>query len=124
MSKTIIKLTESELKKIIKEAVSKAVLEDAELGAIEGEEEEYNPWLNGDASWIDGKYDFDDMTVEVNTKYSYVAIDSKSGDSEREYFFQGDEADDIISQISKYWSQGNCKQDEAVFTVLNGLGLL
>lgn len=54
--------------------------------------EDYNPWLNGDASWLNGEHEGNGIKVEVNSSYSYVSI---TIDGE-ELCLQGDEADEFI----------------------------
>ena len=76
--------------------------------ASDDEGDNYDPWINGDASWIDGKYE--DVcgywNVEINTNLSYVSLEPKDGNTEYEYFLQGDEADNAIKEISRIW-KGN-----------------
>lgn len=113
-----IRLTESQLHNVIKETVKSIIRE-----ISDGTEtmEEYNPWMNGDASYIDGNYDIEyGFHVEIDTRYSTVSIE-KPDDEENSYFLQGDEADDLIKQIAYYWSNGNCTRGEAVNAVISGL---
>lgn len=57
---------------------------------------EYNPWLNGDASWVNGKSDNGYVVVTIDTALSTVDIDY--GDNNC-YFLQGEEADDFIKAV-------------------------
>ena len=88
----------------------------------DNEEEEYNPWMSGDASWINGEYDIPyGFHVAIDTRYGTVAIEDPE-DEENSYFLQGDEADDLIVDICKYWKKHpdlNAKQ--AVNDVIRGL---
>lgn len=59
--------------------------------------EEYNPWLNGDASWLNGIHDNGHVRVEIDTLYSTVSIDYPDGMG---YFLQGDEADEFVKQVA------------------------
>ena len=86
------------------------------------EEEEYNPWMNGDASWINGEYDIPyGFHVVIDTRYGTVSIDNTE-DEENSYFLQGDEADDLIVDICKYWKKHpNLNTEQAVNDVIRGL---
>ena len=76
--------------------------------ASDTEGDEYDPWVNGDASWINGTYQdvCNYWNVEINTSLSYVSIEPKDGNPEYEYFLQGDESDNAIKEISRIW-KGN-----------------
>ena len=108
--KQLIRLTESDLCNIIKESVQKVL---KEFNDPENLFSDYNPWMNGDASFINGKYEVCDgyYQVEINTSMSYVAIEGEGGE---DYFLQGDEADQLISRICKFWSENDCNQEEAI----------
>ena len=58
--------------------------------------EDYNPWLNGDASYANGKFEGKGIKVEIDTRLSFLHMSADCGD---EYTFQGDEADDVIKEI-------------------------
>lgn len=60
-------------------------------------DKDYNPWLNGDASWINGKHDNGYVKVEIDTALSFVDIDYPDGMG---YNLQGDEADEFIKAVS------------------------
>jgi hypothetical protein len=98
------KVSEDRVKKIIKESIKHALNES---------EDDYDPWMNGDASWINGHYSICDgyFDVDINTSLSYVAIEGQEGE---DYYLQGYEADELIKQIAKYWSEHDCTQDKAV----------
>lgn len=80
------------------------------------ENEEYNPWLNGDASYFNDTFDIKGYHVTIDTKYSTVEIII---DDSEEYFLQGYEADDLIKEICQYWNDNECTQKEAIFQILN-----
>jgi len=54
-------------------------------------------------SWISGKY----ANGEINTAYSTVAV------TEPEFFAQGDDADQIITQIHSYWINNDVTSEDA-----------
>jgi hypothetical protein len=54
--------------------------------------ENYQP----DTSWLHGKYSV--LNAEINTSIPYVAIE--------EYFWQGEEANNVINEIHAIWLQG------------------
>lgn len=111
-------VVESIVRKILKEDVDS--FED-NVENDNQEEEEYNPWLNGDACYMDGKYDIPyGYHVEINSGLGYVAIDNPNNPDES-YFLQGDEADDLIKQISKYWVDTDCDKIVAINTIISGL---
>lgn len=56
------------------------------------------------ASWLNGRYTFDSMVVEINTVYEWFSIILFEGDKETDnYFAQGEEAvawmEDVIDII-------------------------
>lgn len=111
MRKQVIRLTESDLHRIIENTVKRIIKEE--------DEEEYNPWMNGDASYIDGSYDIPyGYHVEIDTSLGTVAIDDPQNE-DGGYFLQGDEADDLISDICRYWIDNDCSQEEAVNAVIS-----
>lgn len=116
--KKIIRLTESDLRNIINESVNRIISE-----MHEEDENDYDPYLNGDASWLDGEYDIPyGYHVEIDTKYGTVSIEDEEGGEESSYFLQGDEADDLIKQICQYWNEHqDLNQEEAVNAVISGL---
>ncbi len=59
----------------------------------------YNPWLNGDTSYLNGKFNGKGINVEINTSLSYIAVNDNLG---TDLYFQGDEADEIIKEIAYY----------------------
>ena len=115
--KKIIRLTESDLHRIIKESVNSILKEYSDPCDLSSD---YNPYLNGDASYMNGKFDVCDgyYQVEINTSLSYVSINGEGGE---DYFLQGDEADELISQICKYWTENDCTQEEAIGYIINAL---
>lgn len=57
-----------------------------------------------DESWISGKY----ANGEINTAHSTVAV------TEPDFFAQGEDADQIISEIHQYWiSREDATQEDA-----------
>ena len=73
----------------------------------------YDPWMNGDASWIDGKHEMKcGWSVGIDTRHSFMsAVDEYN----RELFhLQGDEADNMIKEIAWHWSRSECTMDVAV----------
>jgi len=115
--KQVIRLTESDLHRLVKESVKKILKEFNDPLDLTSN---YNPHLNGDASYMNGKFDVCDgyYHVEINTSMSYVSIEGEGGE---DYFLQGDEADKLITQICRYWSDNDCTQDEAIGTIINSL---
>lgn len=63
---------------------------------------DYNPWLNGDASWLNGKHNGNGIVVDIDTAYSTISVEIDNGD---EYFLQGDEADNLIKELA--WTATN-----------------
>ena len=57
---------------------------------------DYNPWIEGIASYINGKFDGKGINVEIDTELSIVNVVVDGGE---EYAFQGDEADELIKGI-------------------------
>jgi hypothetical protein len=57
-----------------------------------------------DQSWLSGNYP--NINAEVNTKLPFVAI----GD----YFWQGEEADQVIEEIYLIWINSNITTEEAI----------
>ena len=117
MGKRLIRLTEQDLHRMVKESVQKILKEYNEPMDLSSD---YNPYMNGDASWINGKYQGINgyWDVDINTSLSYVSIE---GDGGEDYFLQGDEADELIYKIAKYWSDNDCDQEEAIGEVIGGL---
>lgn len=56
----------------------------------------YNPWLNGDASWVDGKHDNGIVKVTIDTRLSVVDIDYSNNNG---YNLQGNDADEFIKAV-------------------------
>lgn len=54
-------------------------------------------------TWLDGKY----PNGEINTSLPYVSVNNP------EWFFQGDDAQQIIDEIFHYWSINNVTQEVA-----------
>lgn len=56
---------------------------------------EYNPWIEGIASFINGAFDGMGIEVEINTSLSFISVKI----DEENYTFQGDDADEIVKEI-------------------------
>jgi hypothetical protein len=69
--------------------------------------------LNLNETWLHGKYPA--INAEINTSIPYVAID--------DFYCQGDEADNIIADIHKIWTKGNCTVEQAIlhYALMNGI---
>ena len=63
-------------------------------------------------SWLHGKYNIAGLSCEINTMYSYIAV----GD---DWFFQGQDASEFISEIHQIWIHGNCTTEEAFINWIN-----
>ena len=113
----IIRLTESDLHQIVADTVNRILKEYNEPLDLASD---YNPYLNGDASYMNGNFDVCNgyYHVEINTSMSYISIKGEQGE---DYFLQGDEADELITQICKYWNENDCDQEEAIGTIINHL---
>lgn len=57
-----------------------------------------------DQSWLSGKYP--DINAEIDTRLPFVEI----GD----YYWQGWEADKVISEIHQIWLTNDCTTQEAI----------
>lgn len=53
-------------------------------------------------TWLNGKYN----NGEINTLFSYVAVNP-------DFFCQGQEADEIISEIHQIWINSDLTQEQA-----------
>lgn len=120
--KKIIRLTESDLHRIINESVKRMINEigdenDVEQDDFYDEQEEYNPFLNGKASWLNGEYDTPyGFHVEIDSSMGTVSIEDMEQGEENSYFLQGDEADDLIVKMCQYWDN---HEDETADEVVN-----
>lgn len=107
--------TESVIRRVVRESINR-VLNEVSMNN-EFEDDDYNPWTTGDASWINGTYEFDGCRVEINTGLSSVSIDYDNGE---EYYLQGDEADELIKEICRYWNRNEqLTQDDAVKDIIS-----
>lgn len=59
--------------------------------------------IEANESWLHGKYD----NGEINTSLPYVAV------NEPEYFVQGEQASDVISEIHTIWTSEDITTEEA-----------
>lgn len=100
--KQIVRLTETDLHRIIKESVKQVIRESRDLNF-------YNPWLNGEASYFRGKYDINGYHVEIDELYNILIQNG-----EDEYFLQGDEADDLIYDMCLAWENNPNKSKEEI----------
>lgn len=57
---------------------------------------DYNPWIEGIASYINGKFDGKGIEVDINTSLSFINV---VVDADAEYTYQGEDADEIIKEI-------------------------
>ena len=65
-------------------------------------------------SWISGSYaNICGFEVYIDSSLSYASFENLH-DSNNSYVFQGNEADDVISEIAEIWENDNLKQDEAI----------
>ena len=55
-------------------------------------------------TWLSGKYP--EINAEINTSLPYVAI----GD----YFWQGEEASEVIAEIHQIWVSNDCSVQDAI----------
>lgn len=95
-------LKESDLHRLIKESVKEILMENRDLNF-------YDPWTNGDASYLRGKYDINGYHVEIDELY-----DIYINNGEDEFFLQGDEADDLIYDMSLEWENNPNKSKEEI----------
>ena len=115
--KQVIRLTEGDLHRIVRQCVNEA-LEDFEE---EDKWTDYDPFINGDASWLDGEYDIPyGYHVTIDTHHGYVAIDDPSSGEETSYFLQGEEGYDLIKEICIYWNRHpNLTAEQAINHVIS-----
>lgn len=102
---------ENQLHKTVKKIVKEA------LDSIGEETEEYNPWMNGDASYFNGQFDCNGYDVEIDTQYVTVSIINKANGEET--FLQDQEACELIEEICQYWADNDCNQCQAIDYVIN-----
>lgn len=70
-------------------------------------------------TWLNGKYkDVNGFNVEINTALSYVSFDCINNEDES-YYFQGDEADNVIDEINIIYNRHNLTQSEAIARWIN-----
>lgn len=70
-------------------------------------------WLNGTYKNLCGEY-----TVEINTSYSFICFESNVSE-EFTYCFQGDEGDNVISEINQIYNSNNISVEEAINIWIN-----
>lgn len=63
-------------------------------------------------SWLNGNYIIYGYQVTIKSHMSIARFDSI--DSEDDFYFQGNEADDVINEISDIWNKSDLTQDEAI----------
>jgi len=73
-------------------------------------------WFN--ESWMNGTYHLQNAEVEINTSQSWMAVVLKD-DEERNFYFQGDEADTEIKEVFDLWLKYEVTQQGAVELYLN-----
>ena len=70
-------------------------------------------------TWLNGKYkDVNGFNVEINTSLSYISFDCINNEDES-YYFQGDEADNVIDEINAIYNRHNLTQSEAIARWIN-----
>ena len=71
-------------------------------------------------TWLNGKYkDVNGFDVEINTSLSYAYFENINDENES-YYFQGDEANNVIDEINAiYNSKDNFTQSEAIARWIN-----
>lgn len=66
-------------------------------------------------SWLNGKYVIDNQNVEIDFSHSIFSVEGY-----RTIFFaQGEDADNIISEIHQIWLNENLTQSEAIQIWIN-----
>ena len=108
---------------IVESMVRKELAEQLDTYSDNDEGSEYDPFMNGDASYLDGEYDIPyGYHVTIDTGLGTVAIDDPEEGEETSYYLQGDEADDLIVEICKYWkTHPNLNGEQVVNAVIQGL---
>lgn len=70
-------------------------------------------------TWLNGKYSIKGWSIEINTSLSYVYFENENDENES-YYFQGDEADNVIDEINViYNGKDNFTQSEAIAKWIN-----
>lgn len=70
-------------------------------------------------TWLNGKYkDVNGFDVEINTSLSYAYFENINDENES-YYFQGDEADNVIDEINAIYNRHNLTQSEAIARWIN-----
>ena len=65
-------------------------------------------------SWLNGKYEnINGYKVEINTSLSFACFENVDDENDT-YVFQGDEADNVISEINTIYNTENVTVDEAI----------
>ena len=60
-------------------------------------------------TWMNGKYSIG----EINASLPFVSVEADRAGTETDWFFQGEEANKVISEIHKHWLLSGCNQEEA-----------
>ena len=114
-----VRLTESQLRNIIKESV-KQVLKETENYYLDDNFEYpnwdfYNPFMNGDASWLNGEYNINGYHIIIKTRpMDTVSIETDSD----EYFLQDDEASKFIYDVCVYLQQNpSATNEDAIYAI-------
>ena len=63
-------------------------------------------------SWVNGNYIVNGFQVTIKSHLSIARF--RSLDNDDDYYFQGNEADDVINEIFDIWNKSDIPQDEAV----------
>ena len=70
-------------------------------------------------TWLNGKYkNVNGFNVEINTSLSYAYFENINDENEA-YYFQGDEADNVIDEINAIYNRHNLTQSEAIARWIN-----
>lgn len=70
-------------------------------------------------TWLNGKYkDVNGFNVEINTSLSYAYFENINDENEA-YYFQGDDADNVIDEINVIYNRHNLTQSEAIARWIN-----
>lgn len=70
-------------------------------------------------TWLNGKYkDINGFNVEINTSLSYAYFENINDENEA-YYFQGDDADNVIDEINVIYNRHNLTQSEAIARWIN-----
>lgn len=73
-------------------------------------------------SWLNMKTEVNGYKIEINTYLGYVSIKNDSFECEDGWFFQGQEADEVIDEINEIYNiAGTITAPEAVIKWANNM---